>query len=359
MPRFDIIREIKPDNTFKVAQVKSGFDLQLDHIREHFTGNIEIEGKEWNIGLIVGRSGTGKTTIAKTIFPETYFKSPNYGNKAIIDEMPDGKSYKEITQIFTAVGFSSPPSWLKPYHVLSNGEKMRVDLAYALLSNYDPIIFDEFTSVVDRDIAKICSFAISKNIRRLNKRFIAVSCHEDIIDWLEPDWVYDTNSQKFTFRGHQKTRPEIKIDIYQCKDKTGIWNIFRKYHYLNTELKKSVDCYISTIQDKPVAFCAIHHFPNPKIKNLKKIHRLVVLPDYQGVGIGINFLNYIAEIYKKKNFVVTLTTSQLGLMNSLNRHNWVAISKGRQHIPTGLQSLKKQCSCKRIVASFRYVGKGV
>lgn len=39
---------------------------------------------------------------------------------------------KEITGLFTAVGFSSPPSWARPYRVLSNGEQFRCDLAPAL-----------------------------------------------------------------------------------------------------------------------------------------------------------------------------------------------------------------------------------
>ena len=59
MPRFDFIKEITAADTFKVEQVKGAFDLQTSTIQEHFTGDIAIEGKDWNIGLIVGRSGTG------------------------------------------------------------------------------------------------------------------------------------------------------------------------------------------------------------------------------------------------------------------------------------------------------------
>ena len=99
---------------------------------------------------------------------------------------------EEIEKMFYAVGFGSVPSWMKPYSVLSGGEKMRVDLARALLER-DFVVFDEFTSVVDRKVAQTASLAISKAIRRTQKRFIAVSCHSDIIEWLEPDWVFDTN----------------------------------------------------------------------------------------------------------------------------------------------------------------------
>ena len=111
--------------------------------------------------------------------------------------MPSGKSIKDIERTFTSVGFSSPPSWLKPYEVLSNGEKMRVDLARCILEDRDLVVFDEFTSVVNREVAKTASFAISKAVKQSGKQFIAVSCHKDIIEWLEPDWIFDTDVQDF------------------------------------------------------------------------------------------------------------------------------------------------------------------
>lgn len=192
---FDIKRKSEPELTFKVKSVIDKFDLQQDFSEQHFVGTIE-RPERWSIGLIVGRSGTGKTTIAKELFPDSHLFNYEYGAKAIVDEMPEGLQVSDITKAFNTVGFSSPPNWLKPYGVLSNGEKMRVDIARALLEKNELIVFDEFTSVVDRHIAKIASFAISKAVRKSDKQFIAVSCHDDIIEWLEPDWVFDTNQMK-------------------------------------------------------------------------------------------------------------------------------------------------------------------
>ena len=105
---------------------------------------------------------------------------------------------KEIEKMFYSVGFGSVPSWMKPYSVLSNGEKMRVDLARALLER-DFVVFDEFTSVVDRQVAQTASIAVSKAIRRTQKKFIAVTCHSDIIEWIQPDWIFDTNEMRCFF----------------------------------------------------------------------------------------------------------------------------------------------------------------
>jgi ABC-type ATPase with predicted acetyltransferase domain len=199
MPSFDIIKHVTPGDSYRVSSVVNAFDLDLSHIDEHFKGSIDIEGREWNVGLIVGGSGTGKSTIARELFGADLFNEFPRSGKSVIDDMPKEKTVKEIEAAFTSVGFASPPSWLKPYDVLSNGEKMRVDLAYSILSGRDLVVFDEFTSVVNREVAKTSSFAISKAVRRIGTKFVAISCHDDIIDWLSPDWIYNTDEKRFFF----------------------------------------------------------------------------------------------------------------------------------------------------------------
>jgi ABC-type ATPase with predicted acetyltransferase domain len=210
MPSFDILKKINAKKSFRVSAVMGMFDLQSEKIREYFAGEIPIEKENWHIGVIVGRSGTGKTTIAKELFSEEYITHFDYSAKSILDDMPKEKSTKEICATFNSVGFSSPPSWLKPYFVLSTGEKMRVDLARALLSEKKLIVFDEFTSVVDRTVAQIGSAAIAKAIRRSEKKFIAVTCHEDIIKWLEPDWVFYTNDMRFVKKNGEDRKSKRK-----------------------------------------------------------------------------------------------------------------------------------------------------
>ncbi len=232
MPRFDIIKKVEPEQTYRVANVVGNFDLDLQHIDEHFTGNIEIEGVEWNVGLIVGGSGTGKSTIAKECFGEAYETSRyTYEAKSVIDDMPKSKSIKDIEKAFTSVGFASPPSWLKPYAVLSNGEKMRVDLARNILDDKELIIFDEFTSVVNREVAKTSSYAISKAVRKQGKKFIAVSCHRDVTEWLEPDWIFDTDEMRFFIARESSTARKLSL----------------KYTGLTTQLRNQYGKYFGNI----------------------------------------------------------------------------------------------------------------
>lgn len=197
MPHFDIIRNNVPELTFRTSKLQADYDIKFEHSNEHFVGDIEIP-QNWHIGIIVGGSGTGKTTIARELFGEQYVNKFEYTHKSVIDDMPQ-RNMREIEQMFYAVGFGSVPSWLKPYNVLSNGEKMRVDLARALLEQ-DQVCFDEFTSVVDRQVAKTMCIATNKAIKRTGKEFIAVTCHYDVINWLDADWIFDTNKMQMVFR---------------------------------------------------------------------------------------------------------------------------------------------------------------
>ena len=141
----------------------------------------------FKIGVIVGSSGSGKSTILKKFGKEEY---PIWDtNKSIIShfDTPD-----EGINRLGSVGFNTIPSWYKPYNVLSNGEKFRADLARKIKSN---AVIDEYTSVVDRTVAKAASIALARYVKNNDLRNIVIStCHMDIVDWLEPDWVLNTDT---------------------------------------------------------------------------------------------------------------------------------------------------------------------
>ena len=103
MPNFDIIRQSTPSKSFRVATVMGTYDLQTNNITEHFVGEINIDDEDWQIGLIVGNSGTGKTTIAKELFPNAYITNFEYTHESILDDMPKNATMQQITRTFTNV----------------------------------------------------------------------------------------------------------------------------------------------------------------------------------------------------------------------------------------------------------------
>ena len=167
--KFRFSKRSKAKETFRVSSMMGKYDLTASDIVEKFEGEIPIEELEWNVGVIYGNSGTGKTQIAKHLFSDALFESHKYESSCVIDDFPKELTTDEIARAFNSVGFTTAKSWLKPYHVLSNGEKMRVDLARVITSKDKLAVFDEFTSVVDRKVAKVGSFAVQRAVRKAKK----------------------------------------------------------------------------------------------------------------------------------------------------------------------------------------------
>ena len=266
------------------------FDYQFEgDVTESLT--VPIFPKEFDIGLIVGSSGSGKSTILKTAF----------GEEERI-EWEDGKSiashfdsFEEASNKFGAVGLNSIPTWLKPYKVLSNGEAFRADLARRL---HDNAVIDEFTSVVNREVAISCSVSIEKYIRNNGlKNIVFCSCHDDIISYLKPSWVYNTDTHEL-YEGECPRRSPIHIEIVGAKH--SAWNLFKKYHYLSADLNNASTCYMALYNDIPIGFVALLTLPGRDVKHAWREHRVVIHPDYQGMGIGNKLSETIAQAYIEK-----------------------------------------------------------
>lgn len=289
----DITLKSTLERTARVTQIAGLFDYTLEPEQTlTWHHNLPIEEKEWNIGLIVGPSGAGKSVLARDLYGDLVKDGHEWDHRAIIDNFPAETTISEITATLTAVGFGTVPAWLRPYNTLSNGEKFRADMARSIIEANNPIVIDEFTSVVDRQVAKIASNAVAKTVRRANKRFVAVTCHYDILEWLQPDWVYDVAKSEFRW-GSVQPRPQLQLEIYPAKRSS--WQMFKRHHYMSGELSTAAQCFIAYLDGQPVAFTSYLHFMHPNVKNIKMGHRLVVLPDYQGLGIATQLENWLGD----------------------------------------------------------------
>jgi GNAT superfamily N-acetyltransferase len=136
-----------------------------------------------------------------------------------------------------------------------------------------------------------------------------------------------------------------------------MWQMFRQYHYLNGKLGVGVRCYVALYQEKPVAFIAVAHVRMRA--HFFRVSRLVVLSDYQGIGIGKRLLNFIAELYTSQiNLPFYLVTSNPQLVRG-NLGNWRVKrvghgSHGRENTPINLE-LSKSISRRRLTVSLEYV----
>src|SRR4051812_36600695 len=101
-------------DSFRVKQVCGMFDLSpAAKARQSFVAEIPALEEDWSVGLIVGPSGSGKSTIARKAYGAQLYEGAHWpADRAVIDCFGE-IGIKEITHTLTAVGFSSPPSWIK------------------------------------------------------------------------------------------------------------------------------------------------------------------------------------------------------------------------------------------------------
>lgn len=315
MPSINIVANSKITHTSRTKQLSAMFDVPLSDVSAlEWRGELPIESEDWKIGLIVGPSGCGKSTIARELWGEN--KKLEWLKNSVIDDFDNGLSIQDIASACSSVGFNTIPAWLRPYSVLSTGEKFRVDIARRLLELPSPVIVDEFTSVVDRQTAQIASYAIQKFIRKTDKKFIAVSCHYDIVDWLLPDWIFEPATMTFTWRSLRR-RPSIDIEIKRVP--YSAWAMFSKFHYLTNELHRAARCFVLFVNGQPASFAGMLHRPHPKVRDIVGISRLVTLPDYQGMGLAMILSDVVGETYKAIGKRVHMYPAHPSLIRSFDR----------------------------------------
>ena len=267
-------------------EIRAKYDIK-DHVESKIVvPNLPTDG----IVLIVGTSGSGKTTILNSVFEQTNVQVNT--QTTVIENFSSPERGEEL---LLACGLRTIPAWFRSPSTLSNGEYHRFEIALGL--DQGNRIIDEFTSVVDRDTAKSLAYSVRKYFDRNPSVLYIASCHRDIVDWLDPDWVYDTDLQVLDNRRgpFRLGRPKLTLTIKGTSPET--WRYFSKYHYLDTSMSRSVHCYVLLLGDKPIGFHAAIHSTNRDIHSYWRGHRTVILPEFQGMGIGTAFSDAIAEMY--------------------------------------------------------------
>jgi len=349
--RVTTVSSCKLRDSFRVQQIVGMFDLPTTDTLETQI-DVEVPGldEEWSIGLIIGPSGSGKSTVARHAFGDAVYCGESWpDDRAMIDCLGE-HPIKRITGTLTAVGFSSPPSWIKPYSVLSTGQQFRSNLARAFLRDQPLVVFDEFSSSVCRTVAKTSCIAITKAIhrRRVDKRFVAVTCHDDIAEWLESDWVLNMASGELA-RGRLQRR-HITLKVTGCAPEA--WRLFRQHHYLSRTIHRSSQCYLASWNGDPVAFAAVIQAAGRY--RVDRVTRVVVLPEYQGIGCGTGLLSAIGQHLRKRDRRLTCTTGHPGMIAALKHcAGWIAT---RFYEAGTSRGDGKRRAVGRAVASFRYVG---
>lgn len=363
---------IQTSKTIRMIRLTSNVkrDAYTDYIQENFDLKVEdvctteinawlkLQNlTDWNILLVLGGSGSGKTTALKQLgeISTAHFK----GERCLISEF-DTMSPKEASELLVAMGLASVPSWLHPYDVLSNGEKYRADLAKILseAKDGDVIIVDEYTSVVDRTVARAMSSSLERYIRKKNLKIILASCHYDIVEWLRPDFIFDLNKGGALERCDCLRRPSISLQVYRTTSDT--WDFFKKHHYLTADMNMGAYCFCFTWDDKLVGFVSALANPMKGITNAWRLSRTVVLPDFQGMGLGSKISEFVAGIFKAKGMKVYTKTVNPRL-GEYREHspNWRGTSFNGKSRSVGGEGDKYTNRLTRASYNHEYIGEPI
>lgn len=303
------IRHTSPEfPSYRAARVRSLFNAEGP---PNFSVDAElpIEDRPWKIGVVVGPSGSGKTSIGARIWPDVAIHDPRAGwvdGHPVIDDIPG--DFNEATAALGAVGLGDVPAWLREFRVLSNGQQFRADLARIVAGHPDRVVLDEFSSVVDRQIAQVGAGAFSKSWKRTDGQAVLLSCHYDVLDWLEPDWVFDTATREFSWNtdreGESRRWRKPRIELEVRMGGWDLWPLFKPHHYLDLPHMIGARCYVGFIAGEPVVHlavatknAAVRRESGPALQTVEaRASRLVVMPEWQGAGVGMRFLNAVCEM---------------------------------------------------------------
>src|SRR5262249_50930924 len=117
-----------------------------------------------------------------------------------------------------------------------------------------PLVLDEFTSSLDRTIAKTASAAVSRFLRRDDagsvvngRRLVALTCHDDILPWLAPDWILELGGGQPRLA---RCGPEpLELPLRVGRVPQAMWREFAGQHYLAGGLAASATCYAAWWED--------------------------------------------------------------------------------------------------------------
>lgn len=356
MPRVDLVVESPMSSGHRVRQLEGMFDVpRADTSRLEWHGDVPIDDDAWQVGLIVGPSGCGKSSLLRQLFGPPI--ELTWGAPSVVEDFAPTLSMTDIVAVCQAVGFNTIPAWMRPHAVLSGGEKFRAMLARQLLESPGVVVVDEFTSVVDRQVAKIGAHAVQKYVRRRGSRFVAASCHYDIIEWLQPDWILEPTSMQLSRRALQR-RPRLDVSVSPVP--YAAWRMFAPFHYLTTELHCSSRCYGLFVRDRIAAFAGL--LPRPISNGKQKgqcawgVSRLVTLPDWQGLGLAMCLVDTLGAAHRAVGRRLRTYPAHPSLVRAFDKSAAWTMAKPPGRFLTNSSRTGLGFTGGRPCATFEYVG---
>lgn len=240
------------------------------------------------VTLITGESGCGKSTLLRELG-----KTPS--ECSLADEslplhlwgLKYNKTENDTLHTLCSCGLSDASLFILRYNQLSDSQKYRAKIADCLLSEARELILDEFLATLDRDAACAIAFLVQKLVRKKNLPSIFVTSHTDLEPYLMPDLVIKGTAfpSHWTSYSTQYTTPFQDIR-FEFADK----EFYRQctlgdLHYKGKYTGGVKEIVVAKYRDKPVGIL-LSVYQKINGEEGRRISRVVIHPNYRGIGIG-------------------------------------------------------------------------
>jgi len=312
--------------------------------------------KKFTLGVVVGPSGSGKTSTLRLFHPaQTAHMRPKAG-RPLMQYFP---TPSRAERMLAAVALNNILDWMQPFDKLSGGQQFRASLALALdrwkqSSHY--LVIDEFCSYVDDVTSKAISFRFQKHLRREGcTGVVLATLKPQLLPYLRPDWVLYTDATRCAVERPRWPAIRLKIAMTHITGNVvTVWKRFRQYHYLSHSFGTGAKCFLVRCNGEVCGFHASLRHMQPD--NIIFAHRTVILPEYQGFGIGpaVHCLmgSYVRMCDKGLRF--RIITSHVNMIESMKRKpKW-----WKEQYSNVKRKLKDEFyrRDKRMLTNFEYIG---
>lgn len=303
--------------TRRAVEVALRFGLTLGGGMRRIVGPVDLETPTVGLCAVAGPSGSGKSSLLAEIRrrSETFTDVTEVRidpDATILDAVAPQRTLAEALSILSACGLAEAPLWLRRYEELSEGEKFRARLAIAVGLDRPcgaALICDEFGTNLHRRAARALAYNVRRLVRRENLALIVATCHDDVIEDLNPDVLVrlDADGRSTTVTAGRAARAfSLRRELRIAPGLKRDYDALASRHYRTTEELGFVDK-VFTMRDRSGEVLGVVVYahgplelalrneatggrfirrPDALNRSVRILRRLIIHPDVRGCGLG-------------------------------------------------------------------------
>ncbi|MDA0836027.1 MAG: hypothetical protein O2955_20110 [Planctomycetota bacterium] len=303
------------------CEVMDHFGIGFEQGKNLVAENVDLPIAAGDIVAFTGPSGSGKSSLLRAAAAQL---------DGVVDmhalELPDtilvdglGRPLAESLELLSACGLSEAQLMLRTPGELSDGQRYRYRLAYAISRGARWILADEFSASLDRILARTVAFNIGRLTAKWNCGFLVASTHEDILRDLQPTLHVRcrlNDAPSLERRERRNERISFAGELTVGTGSKADWEPFARWHYRGKHLGFIRKVLLLRHNDDPVGIC-VFTAPCRSLKprnryfgigakwtglqlralnaQLVTLSRVVLHPTYRGIGLAPRFVRRCCE----------------------------------------------------------------